>query len=284
MMSTIAFVWAGGVYFYDFPQLFEQVLITKFRIDTLEVGLLYSLASAPTIVLIPVASWLINIIGLNSGAVLFNFLMYLGIMGCFMGNYYKNYLFFIIGRALFGLGYETAYVIQSSCTEKWFSGRFLTMAFAVNRIVSYSFSSFAAYIEPVIYEKSRALESPLFLYGLIISFTCFISFFYFLLDFKNEHKLEDEAEEENKGIKDQKFKMADFKKISSQAWLMIITFGVLSNCLYQFTNTGTDALVNRFGFDYLEAKDMIAIIPIVNMIMIPVFSAVISWTGKKGFF
>jgi Na+/melibiose symporter-like transporter len=50
---------------------------------------------------------------------------------------------------------------------------------------------------------------------------------------------------------------------------------------YQFTNFLTDFLVNRFGYQYIEATNMFTIIPICIMISIPIISPIVTVKGRK---
>lgn len=294
MVSVTSLIWAGGVYFYDFPQLFEQVLITEFKVSTFEVGFLYSIASTPAIILIPLGSWMISHIGISMGAIVFTTMMFVGIFFCFLGVKTGNYDLIIIGRAIFGVGYETCYVVQASCTEKWFSGRFLTLAFAINRSCCYLFASLAAYFQPIIFISSRSLETSLFYYTVVSSSCCVFGFIYYFLDRKYEHNLKDdepEMNEEGEEVQsrtsnedEQKFYLSDLKNISLHSWLLLMLFAVFSNCLYQFSNFGTDCFVNRFGFDYIAAKDRMSLIPILHMIFIPLFGSIMSVVGRKELF
>lgn len=281
MMLTTSFIWAGAVFFYDFPQLFEEILLTQFKTDTFGVGLLYSMASVPLLILIPCFSSLVSSLGLNVSAVVFNTCVFTGVLLCFLGARYQNFNLMIAGRFIFGVGFDCSYVIQASCTEKWFSGRFLTNAFGINRIVCYTLSSLGAYYAPNLFLEHRTLEAPLFFYGVVTAFCWFMSFLFYILDMRNEHLLGLDSSEEQKK---ERFTIADFPKISLQAWLLLVLFSVLSNCFYQFTNFGTDCLIIRFGFKYVEAKNTMAILPIVNMLSTPVFSSTISVVGKKGLF
>lgn len=281
IMLSSAFFWSGGAFFYDFPQLFEEILIKKFGVSTVEVGILYSVTSTPSVIFTPFTGFIAGYIGLNTTAVILSSLIFSGVLISYIAVASNNFMFLIIGRGLFGFAYESAYVVAASCTEKWFTGRFLSMAFAFNRSLCYLLSSIAAYIQPTLFITNRTLETPLFVYGAFAGFCAFTGFVYFILDRKYEKKILNSEENE---ISEEKMSLKDLKKIGSQAWIILVIFAVMSQCLYQFTNIGTDCLMKRFGFDYIEAKNRIALIPIVNMIMIPVFSSITSCIGKKGIF
>lgn len=282
MMITIAFSWCGGVFFYDFPQLFTEVIIKKFRVSTVEVAFLYSIASAPTAVFTPIMSLLTEHIGLNSAAVLFSSSIFYGILVCFIGLETDNFTMLVVGRGIFGLAYESAYVVQASAIEKWFTGRFLSMGFAFSRCLCYLLSSTAAYTLPLVFVSFRTLSVPIFIYAAVAFFCCIMAFFFFILDWKNEDILEKNPNIQNDV--EEKFTVKDLRRVPLQAWLMVLLFATSSNCFFQFTNLGTDCLMKRFGFSYLEAKNRMAMVPMVNMFMIPVFASIVSCIGKKGVF
>lgn len=283
LIVTISFSWCGGVFFYDFPQLFTEVIIKKFKVSTVEVGLLYSIASAPTAVFTPMSSLLAEYIGLNSAAVLFSATIFYGILICYIGVETDNFILLVVGRGFFGLAYESAYVVQASAIEKWFTGRFLSMGFAFSRCLCYLLSSSAAYFLPLVFVSFRTLATPIFIYAGVAFFCCILAFAFFVLDMNYEHKLQKRTES-NEEVQKEKFTIRDFKRVPLQAWLMVFLFGISTNCFFQFTNLGTDCLMKRFGFTYLEAKNRMAIVPMVNMFMIPVFASIVSCIGKKGVF
>jgi hypothetical protein len=64
-----------------------------------------------------------------------------------------------IGRAVFGLAAEVVFVAQVGITDKWFNGKFLSIAYSLNRLVTYLFVSGSTYYFTEIFlEKKQQRE------------------------------------------------------------------------------------------------------------------------------
>jgi len=291
----ISILW-GGNSFFDFPQLFEGILIAKFGVTSLDVEQLYSLAAVPTMIMVPLSSYLIAFIGLGTNTVIFVGVIYLGILACYLGVYFEMFSLILLGRVIFGAAYECTFVAQASFTEKWFYGRNLSLAFAVNRVMSYLGASCSAYLCPELFLKYRSMTNPFYFYLSFIFVIFFLSFVLKIMDSRYEHLLTSSAVqvseegasttnlmiEENQDQEiDEKFELKDLKKISSMSWLLAIGFALFSSCYYQFTNMATDLLVNRYSLGYQDAKNHTALIPIFATVLIPIFSVILNKIGKK---
>ena len=77
------------------------------------------------------------------------------------------------------------------------------------------------------------------------------------------------------------FRNKDLKRISADSWYLILYFAVLANAFYMFTTFATDILTNRYGFSFEQSKNCVALLPIINMVLIPLFSFILSKVGWK---
>lgn len=262
-----------------FPQLFESQLINKFTITTVEVSLLYSVSSAPNLVSNLIAAWLIEKIGLGISALLFSTQVFIGIFICFYGITNGQFKLLLIGRFIFGIGFDTTFLAQTLAAERWFSGRFMTLAISLNRSCVYLFAAISTYLQPELFFKYRGFEVPLFAYALV-AVMCFLSTAMFtMIHIKKEHILEDK---QTKNAMKSKFSWKDFKHLDFMPWMIAINLALISNCYYQVMNFSTDMIVNRYGLEYVEAKNAGTLIPIVSMILIPIFGFMFNKYGKKG--
>ena len=67
----------------------------------------------------------------------------------------KVFTYLIVGRAIFGIGCETSYVAQSGVTDLWFSGKFLTVAYSMNRFTTYLFVSGSIFLLPNLFLREE---------------------------------------------------------------------------------------------------------------------------------
>lgn len=289
VLFLIMMQWTGAIYFYDFPQLFESQLITKFAITSVEVSMLYSFASIPNIFSNMLGAWFLQKVGLGISVVLFSSQVFIGTLICFYGIYINDFKYLLIGRVFFGIGFGLTFLSQTISTERWFNGRFMTLAYGLNRSCVYLFQAVSTFIQPVFLVKSRGFEFPMFMYS-VVSFFCFLSSAIFsILHIKNKQLLkrvvtkEQEEEKKKKKNQEESCKLKDFRHIRKISWAIAFTIAMTSNCYYQIMNFTTDMLVKRYGFDFLQAKDAVAIVPISSMIGIPIFGALFNKYGGKGF-
>lgn len=279
MLVLIMLQWAGANYFYDFPQLFTAQLIQKFGITTVEVSLLYSAASAPNLVSNLIAAWIIEKIGLGISAVLFSTNVFAGIFICYIGFMNQNFKLLLIGRFIFGIGFDTTFLTQTLSCANWFNGRFMTLANSLNRSCVYLFAAVATYLQPELLYKYRSFQFPMFVYS-VVAFGCFLSTALFsVIHVKNQSKLIEKNEKE--GMKS-KFQFRDFKHLDWMPWIIAICLALISNCYYQVMNFTTDMIMMRYGLDYIHSKNATTIIPVLSMILIPIFGFIFNKYGRKG--
>jgi len=267
----------GNFYIFDIPQLFEDPLISQFKIDTVEISYLYAIYSIPNFIFAPLGSVLLNYTGLGLGACIFSSCIFFSVGLIYLGIIHSSFTLIFIGRGLFGIGGESLIVCQATMAEKWFTGQFLSLAIGLNTVVCLAGSAASAYIGPELYVLFRSLEYPIFFCGLVC-FVCWLfSFIYLIVEWKNIDMIESEEEKD-----DTKFTLKHVKFLGRVFWLLAIVFAFISMAYYQFTNFITDFLMHKFKYDYLGAKNLVAIMPLFICIEIPIFSAVIVIIGRKG--
>lgn len=78
LLACMLFVNFGNIYSYDFPQLFESVLISKFDVDAIKISFLYAIYSIPNFIFAPLLSIMLNHTGLGFGAIILGSMVFLG--------------------------------------------------------------------------------------------------------------------------------------------------------------------------------------------------------------
>lgn len=285
---TTVLMWGSGSFFYDFPQIFEPILIAEFKISTYDVSYLYTSIALASIAVMPMGGYVIAKIGLGLAALLFNFLIFIGTFVIYIGSSLNDFYYVFLGRLIFGIGCEPAFMCQNIAYEKWFSGRFLTIAYGLNRFFIYLFFVLDIYVQPKLFLKTRSLVTPIFIYGVVGALSCFTCIIYFLLEYGNEDKLEDfdhKGEKEESGKeKSHGFNFKDLKKISKLSWVLISIICIMAQVNIQMTNFVTDMLVKRYGLAYEEAEKTNMLVYSTAMILIPLFSFFLGVKGKRGLF
>lgn len=299
ILLSMNFMWTGIMAFFDFPQLFEAILIKNRNLTTFQVEFLYSATCGPSLVITTLSALVLKKIGLGAGAVISAGLAFFGILICYWGiecDISQSFIWLVIGRIIYGIGEEVNNAVQISIAELWFSGSFLTISCSLNRLVVFTGMSAAAYFQPSIYLKKRNLEIILFGYAVF----CFISFIsnfsYLIAERKNWHIVDTKKQKKSKSgndgldrIEEDELEYLNYEPtlgdLIRSSWLSKLTILVTGTHVaiyYTFTNFVTDMLVNRFSFTFEEAKNKVAILPVFGLIFTPLFSVIVAKIGKKG--
>lgn len=77
------------------------------------------------------------------------------------------------------------------------------------------------------------------------------------------------------------FAFRHIRHFKMEFWIEGLCFMFISMSYYQLTNFLTDLLINRYKYEFLEATRLFSLLPIVIMITVPMFSALVTFEGKK---
>lgn len=285
-----------GVYFnYDFPQLYEDIMIKRFNITPVSVEFLYSIYSFPNFITTPLGSILLSTIGLSTGIVIFNSLAFIGPVIIALGFFFNKFWIIVVGRIVFGLGGELCLIAQATISERWFSGKGLSFSQAINRTFGFLSVTSAFYFGPEFLIKTKSMEITLVLCGIssFIGFSVAVGYLFVDMGYKKAEnaKIQDKQrnevavgqEQQEQHQEETGFKLSNIKKMGKLFWLCGTTFAIGSQIYLQFLSFATDCFVSRFAYTYEEAKDMLSLIPIFCMCLLPPTSIFVVWFGRKGF-
>lgn len=286
LMTSITF-WAGAMAFYDFPQIYSDFLMEYFIIDPVQLEYMYSFVHIPNIFLAIGASFIVNKIGYANSVIFCQLIIILGLLICMQAVHARQFIFMIIGRAVFGLGCETSYVAQSGVTDLWFSGKFLSLAYSLNSMVTYLFQTGSIIVLPNLYLKKEDMAEKKgddridsikigftwVLSGniLLVVFVLACSLIYKVIETKRNRRLKRIAHMTKGGLNEslinseqinlddialgndrilRKFKFRDVKRMSGISWAINFYFCFIGSAFYMFTTFATELFIKRFGFTY----------------------------------
>ena len=311
-------LWNAGLWsLLDFPQTLGDPLINHFKISTREVGFLYTMSASLSIFTSPLTGVLISRLGVATVATVTTSLQILGAIVLYFSVSSGSYGLLLLGRFLYSLGAEPTSVCQAAASEKWFSGKMLSISMGLNLSCGMAFASLSNFINPILIVETRDLETA-FLYYLCICTLSFMAVALFtVLDWKHEAQLEEEkrilssqqpevqadrtgteaavntinlkstAETElgmvTGGPESQKyrFRLSDLSKFSPVFWCCVSLYVIAATTYYQFTSTITNMAVHRYNYSFLEAKNFISTIQILSASFMPLNSVIIQKIGKK---
>ena len=273
MVASLVLV-IGNFYLHDIPQIYGNQLMNIFDTSTVEISYLYSAYALPNFFCIYVGAYMINKAGLHFSTVVFSALIFAGITISYFGLYFEKFWIVVSGFVAFGCGAENLVVAQTAICEKWFTGKYLSFA------MSCTFASCClgglgqAYFGPLLYQKTESLYEPFFLSILVTFVSCLAAFWYFMIDLKHGHKLEEQELSEEFGFSDIKY----FPKIY---WVLLALYTLGANVFFQFVNIMTDLMIIRYKFTYEQGTQMVAYIFFLPIFVMPPLSMVVIKYGKK---
>ena len=298
----------GAAFIYDFPQIFEAILIQRMSITASQIQFLYSLGNLPNLVSGLFASFFVSKVGVGLIVVIFQLFAFMGASLTYLAVRMNSYYFLCFGRIFVGISFDLCILgVLVSC-EKWFRGKFLSISLGLARFLRMISTSSSFFFLPKIYLATRNLENCAFC-CIIVTFTVFLTTSVFsVLDIKygdlvHEAKTNDQKqkapldegkkETENQDLlasqeasvvsinKTKNFTLRHLRYVPLKAWI-IFTYGVfVPNLYYLFTDTGSDFLVIRYSLSYETAKNTLSLLPLLAAFCLPVTSTIYTKFGFK---
>ena len=112
-----------------------------------------------------------------------------------------SYILMIIARGLYGVGAETLIVAQASMAERWFTGKFLSLAIGLNNVVGQLGAASAAWLGPTIFVGKRDIQWVCFIMCCLCFFCWAIAIGYFII----ENKLKKDESDQDDAIEEKLF-------------------------------------------------------------------------------
>jgi MFS family permease len=200
----------------------------------------------------------------------------------------------IVGRIMFGVGLEIICVVVSRTVVKWFKGRNLALAMAINVGFGRMGSALATALS---IDIGAGLVSPAVNFGATLVGIGLIMFLvYLIFDVRLDRQMKTDEEK----VDDEKFQLSDLLKLvrnRSFVWitLLCMTFYSAVFPFYQYT---ADLLVHKFGFTYTlpdlsqhgfwdtlgafmrNGPKVASFIPLGTILFTPIFGSIVDRRGK----
>ena len=182
----------------DFPQTLGDTFLKQFNISTKEVGYVYSISYFFSIIFCPLTGVLISRFGIPNISLLMASFIFIGNVIAYFGVRADSFVTVVLGRIVFSFGAEALLVAQASASEKWFSGKMLSISMGINLSCGVTSGSLSNYITPMAIVYDRNLEAA-FLYYICAAALSFFSVALFtVLDWKYgaliQHELDANSE------------------------------------------------------------------------------------------
>jgi MFS family permease len=183
-----------------------------------------------------------------------------------------------LGYALFGVGVEIIGVTASRIAVKWFKGKEMAFAMALQVSCSRLGMLWVLIHAPRLAGESQVISRPI-AFGvvlLIIGLLCYLV--YSVMDLKLDKQetvdLSDEEEE---------FHLVDVGKLLlNRAFIYISMLCILFySAVFPFMKYAADLMVQKFGVDAATAGDIPGLLPLGTMFMTPIIGLFLDYRGKS---
>ena len=183
-----------------------------------------------------------------------------------------------LGYALFGVGVEILGITGSRMVVKWFKGKEMAFAMALQVALSRLGMFWVMYQAPRMAGEEQIVSRPVAFGAVILLFGLATFIVYNVMDVKLDKEetidLSDEEEE---------FKLKDIAKLlTNKAFIYIAILCVLFySAVFPFMKYAPDLMVNKFGVLAAKAGDIPGLLPIGSMILTPIFGLYLDYRGKS---
>ncbi|MEN8119371.1 MAG: MFS transporter [Bacteroidota bacterium] len=199
-------------------------------------------------------------------------------LNSFMRNYKPSAKLAAIGYSIFGLGIEILGVTGSRIVVKWFKGKELAFAMALQVAFGRLGTFWVLWHAPRLAGEAEIVTRPVAL-GLVILVIGLLTYLvYSVMDFKLDKQesidLSDEEEE---------FKFSDIAKILSNKafWYIALLCVLFYSAVFPFIKYAPDLMVHKYLVLKKTAGDIPSLLPLGTMFLTPVVGLFLDYKGKS---
>jgi MFS family permease len=182
-----------------------------------------------------------------------------------------------LGMLFFGLGAETSIVVFNKIIVKWFKGREIALAFAINLAIARFGTAMAVKLGPRFAETDWRM--PIWFGGLLLS----ITFLTFLIYLVNDYRLDRQIKESTPLLDvTEKFRITDVTgllKFRSFVFIMLLCICFYA-AFFPFLKYAPDFFLNKYGVSTKTSGDITFWLPMGTVIFTPVFGWFVDKKGR----
>jgi len=298
VLAMISIVMGTNYYVYDAMSSIKSVMQAELGFSNADYGLIVAFYSFPnTFLLMAIFGGIIlDKWGIRKTGFLFVTLCVLGalitafgaseyfndsnplyaLFGSFLKGYSPELKMMVLGRLLFGLGAETSIVVVNKVLVRWFKGKELAFAFAINVAIARIGTGAALIFSPILVSSSMGWTTSLWLAAVLMGVGLLAFFIYTVTDNKNTHSTVELSSEDD-------FRIADIWKIfANKSFIYICSLCVIFySAVFPFLAFTPDLLHNKFGLSLELSGTMTSIIIFGTVLFTPIFGYLVDKKGKR---
>jgi MFS family permease len=300
MLLFVSVVIGTNYYAYDALSSIKETLQAELGISSTDYGLIVAFYSFPnTFLLMAVIGGIIlDRWGIRKTGFLFTLFCAIGVLltaygasdffrtgdgplyrllGTFLTNSSPELKLMIFGRLLFGLGAETSIVVINKIIAKWFKGKELAFAFAVNLAIARLGTAAALILSPVLIEAPTGWTTAVWIAAVAMATGLLFFVIYMLYDRRAE------TESSSPVADDDKFHISDITKLLRNSSFIYITLLCLTfySAIFPFQAFCPDLLHNKFGLSLKLSGMLSSLIIWGTIVFTPLFGWLVDRRGRR---
>lgn len=302
ILLFVSFVMAANYYFYDAFSPIQSVLENKLGWLSEDYGIMQSFYSFPNTFLIMaiLGGIILDRWGIRITGIMFVGFMSIGglIMAYGVSDTFLNegpgYAFLAsfwpesspelkimsFGFLMFGLGAETSIVVINTIMVKWFKGKEIALAFALNLAVA-RVGSFLAFRVQSRLAGPEGQDWQLAVW--FASLLLIIAFFFFLVYVLFDVKIDRQLKQNKQNLASDEFRIKDVFDLLRNRAFILITLLCLSfySAVFPFVKYASDFFLNKWNLSLEASGDYTSWLFIGAIVFTPLFGMVVDWKGKS---
>lgn len=201
------------------------------------------------------------------------------ILNSFLPQFSPELKMLMVGRLLFGLGAETSIVVVNKIIAKWFKGKELAFAFAINISIARLGTAAALILSPVFSTNPSTWYYAIWIAAMLMS----IGFLTFVIYTIYDARVSPKDDTSAKLAADEEFKMSDIwdllkNKSFIYICLLCVTF---YSAVFPFQAYCPDLLHNKFGLTESMSGILTSVITWGTIVFTPLFGIFVDKRGKR---
>jgi len=301
VLALVSVVIAANYYVYDAMSSIKSVMQSELGFSNVDYGLIVSFYSFPnTFLLMAIFGGIIlDRWGIRRTGTLFVFFCALGALvtawgasdaflaggfgygaiSSILSDYSPQLKMMMLGRLLFGLGAETSIVVINKVMVKWFKGRELALAFAVNIAIARLGTAAALIFSPQLISGPSGWTWALW----IAAITMTAGFLFWLLYLAYDAASGGSKERDGVLGPDEHFRLSDISALlKNKSFLYVILLCVtFYSAVFPFQAYCPDLLHNKFGLDIEWSGVLSSLIIWGTIVFTPIFGLFVDKRGKR---
>jgi len=201
-------------------------------------------------------------------------------MSSFLGGWSPSLKMMWLGFLLYGFGAETSIVIISKVIVKWFRGREVAFALAINLALARLGSMMGLVVSPRVLQPDWTTALWLCFVLMIIGLLAWVVYVFIDVRYERQQRVIGKAEGEEEEP-EEPFRLSDLGKLVTDPSFLFIVFLCVTfySAVFPFMNYAPDLLVNKFGMSLTRASDISSIMYFGTIFFTPLFGWVIDFKG-----